>query len=65
MYRYDVISKIKKYSLIICTYLVELLSVIPSFDQAITHGVRCRLISTLVIEIESRASKSVLNMVHN
>ena len=56
--------KLQKISLIIWTYLVELLSVIPSFNQAITHGVCCSLISTLVIEIESCASKSVLNMVH-
>ena len=57
--------KLEIISLIACTYLMELLSIVPSFDQAIAYGVRSSLVSTLVIEIESCTSKSVLNMIHN
>ena len=47
------------------TYVVELLGVIPGFNQAIAHWVCCCLIRALIIEVESSPGQSVLDVIND
>ena len=42
---------------------MELLGVVPRFDQTVAHGVAGGLVSTEVVEVESGASECVLHVV--
>ena len=45
------------------TYCVILLGVVPCFEQAVAHRVCCGLISSHVVEVESGARQSVLDVI--
>jgi len=43
--------------------LVELLSIVPGFNESISDGQSCSLIGTEIIEVESGSSKGIFNMI--